>query len=112
MKGSLMRKFIASAAVATVAVSGIAFASSAAAVQPSKKYTPSQVAKHKTATDCWSIVGKGVYNLTSYVNKHPGGASKITAICGKNGTSAFNGQHSGASKPASVLKSYKIGTVK
>lgn len=94
--GRHVKKLIAGAAAAGIAVSGVALVSSASAVpQPTKKYTTAQVAQHRTASDCWTIVGSGVYNLTSFVRKHPGGASRIIMICGKNGTSAFNSQHGG-----------------
>lgn len=107
-----MKKLIAGAAAAGIALSGVALTSSAtAASQPTKKYTTAQVATHNSASNCWSIVGSGVYNLTSFVRKHPGGASRIIMICGKNGTSAFNSQHGGQGYPKSVLKRYKIGTV-
>lgn len=108
-----MKKLIAGVAAAGIALTGVATATAAtAATQPTKKYTPSQVAKHKSTSDCWSIVGSGVYNLTPYVSQHPGGKAAIKSICGKNGTSAFNSQHMGSKKVAAVLADYKIGTVK
>ncbi len=75
-------------------------------------YTMSQVALHSTAPDCWSVVNGLVYNLTSYVNKHPGGAKEIIRICGRDGSSSFEGQHGGESKPERILASYQIGTLK
>ena len=74
-------------------------------------YTTAQIAKHKTGSDCWSIINKKVYNLTSYVSSHPGGTAVISAICGKDGTAAFSGQHGGQSVPASVLSGLLIGTL-
>ena len=108
-----MKRVIAGVAAAGIALTGVVAASSAsAATQPTKKYTAAQVAKHKSSSDCWSIVGSGVYNLTSYIPKHPGGKSQIISICGKNGTSAFNSQHMGSKKVAKLLAGYKIGTFK
>jgi cytochrome b involved in lipid metabolism len=77
----------------------------------SKSDTAAQVATHKTGSDCWSIINKKVYNLTSYVSSHPGGASAIQALCGKDATSAFTGQHGGESSPTNVLASFKLGTL-
>jgi cytochrome b involved in lipid metabolism len=74
-------------------------------------FTAAEVAKHNSGTDCWSVVSGNVYDLTSYVSSHPGGASVIKAICGKDGSAAFAGQHSGAAKPANVLASYKLGAL-
>jgi cytochrome b involved in lipid metabolism len=74
-------------------------------------YTKAEVAKHSTASDCWSIVNKNVYNLTTYVSSHPGGSAVIKAICGKDGTAAFTGQHSGQQTPTSVLAGFKLGAL-
>ena len=68
-----------------------------------------EVQKHNTATDCWSVINGQVYDLTSYVNSHPGGASLIKAICGKDGSAAFAGQHASASKPNNVLAAFALG---
>ena len=74
-------------------------------------YTATEVAKHNTGTDCWSVVNKNVYDLTPYVSSHPGGASVIKAICGKDGTAAFSGQHAGASRPNNTLDGFKLGAL-
>ena len=68
-----------------------------------------EVQKHNTVKDCWSVVNGEVYDLTSYVNGHPGGASVIKAICGKDGSASFAGQHGSASKPNNVLASFLVG---
>lgn len=87
-------------AAATVA-SGTALAA--------KTYTMATVKKHHTRTSCWTVVGKGVYNLTGWVSKHPGGSKRIVAMCGKNATAAFRAQHGSTGRAAKVLASYKIG---
>jgi cytochrome b involved in lipid metabolism len=74
-------------------------------------YTATEVAKHNTGTDCWSVVNKNVYDLTPYVSSHPGGSSVIKAICGKDGSAAFSGQHGGAATPTSVLAGFKLGAL-
>jgi cytochrome b involved in lipid metabolism len=68
-----------------------------------------EVQKHNSASDCWSVINGQVYDLTSYVNSHPGGASLIKAICGKDGSAAFAGQHASASKPNNVLAAFALG---
>jgi cytochrome b involved in lipid metabolism len=72
-------------------------------------FTAAEVAKHNTSSDCWSVVSGQVYNLTSYVNGHPGGASVIKAICGKDGSASFAGQHGSASKPNNTLAAFALG---
>ena len=85
-----------------------------AAVQEnvSASFTLAQVAEHSTATNCYSVINGSVYNLTSFVSKHPGGQSAIKSMCGVEGTAAFSGQHGGQGTPTSVLAQYKVGIVK
>jgi cytochrome b involved in lipid metabolism len=71
--------------------------------------TVAEVLKHNTAADCWSVVNGNVYDLTSYVSTHAGGEAVIKAICGKDGTKAFSGQHAGASLPNADLASLIVG---
>ena len=75
------------------------------------KLSASEVATHNSRSDCWSIVRGNVYNLTSYVQKHPGGASVIANICGKDGSGAFTNQHNSQSKPNNVLSGFLLGAV-
>lgn len=74
-------------------------------------YTLSQVAANNTQASCWSIVNGVVYNITSYIKNHPGGANAISKICGRDGTSTFSNQHGGSSSIATILSNYKIGVL-
>lgn len=69
----------------------------------------SEIKTHNLKSDCWSIVNGKVYNLTSFVQKHPGGASVIANICGKDGSKAFINQHNSQIKPNNVLDSFLLG---
>ncbi len=75
------------------------------------EYTLSDIAKHATKTSCWTIIGGGVYDITAYVTRHPGGERNVLKICGKDGSSLFGNQHGGESKPESILERYRIGDV-
>lgn len=70
-----------------------------------------EVKRHNSGTSCWSVVSGNVYDLTSWINKHPGGATVIRAICGIDGTDAFEGQHAGQGNPANQLSKYYLGKV-
>ncbi len=74
-------------------------------------YTLAQVKEHGSAGDCWTAINGKVYDLTSWENKHPGGASKIIALCGTDGTTAFLNQHGDKSKPNDALDGYQIGVL-
>ncbi len=74
-----------------------------------KNYTMSEVALHNTANDCWSVVRGQVYDLTSWIGKHPGGEKAITQLCGVDGTDKFVGKHGGSNLQENTLESFKIG---
>ena len=71
--------------------------------------TSDEVKKHNSASDCWSIIDGVVYDLSNWVDSHPGGSSRITAICGKDGTSSFLGQHNNSNSAKSRLKGFELG---
>lgn len=74
-----------------------------------KTFTLAQVAIHNNAISCYTTINGSVYDITSYIPHHPGGVAAISAVCGKDGTSMFQGQHSGNPKPENILASFKIG---
>lgn len=74
-------------------------------------YTLTQVSSHNSATSCWSAVNGQVYDLTSWVNAHPGGKAAILMICGKDGSPLFNAQHGNSGKIAKILAKYEIGVL-
>ena len=50
------------------------------------KYLMTDVASHKDKTSCYSVVSGAVYDLTLWVNMHPGGKNPILSLCGHDGT--------------------------
>ena len=85
-------------------------AASTPAPAPTKVgYTMTQVRTHDSASSCWSVIDGSVYNLTKWINSHPGGAAVIVGLCGRDGTSSFNSRHGGQSSPKSTLTSYLLG---
>ena len=76
-----------------------------------KKISIATVKTHASASSCWSAINGSVYDLTKWINRHPGGASVIKALCGTDGSSRFNGQHGDQSAPESELAQFKIGVL-
>jgi cytochrome b involved in lipid metabolism len=72
-------------------------------------YTAAQVAANNTSASCWSIISNNVYDLTKWITSHPGGASAITSLCGRDGTDSFYSQHRSSSSPLRTLASYLLG---
>lgn len=71
----------------------------------------SEVARHNSPQDCWTIIGTGVYDVTSFVSRHPGGSSAIREMCGKNASEDYLSEHSGQREPEEWLASFKIGNL-
>lgn len=98
-------------------VPGVAVPSPTATTTPeptatdARVWTADEVKKHASAGDCWTIIDGTVYDVTPFVNRHPGGSTAISAICGGDGTSLFAGQHGSSAAPNAELDSLKIGTV-
>ena len=74
-------------------------------------YTAADVAAHGSASDCWATINGGVYDLTSWISRHPGGARAIEGLCGKDGSAAFNAQHGGGAAQQAILADLKVGVV-
>ncbi len=77
----------------------------------SNTYTMADVAAHAVDADCWSAVNGSVYDLTSWVSRHPGGANAIKAMCGSDASGSFNAQHSSFPAAQNALILLKIGTL-
>jgi len=78
------------------------------------KLTMQEIARHNNAQSCWLLIGGKVYDVTSYINSHPGGADRILQNCGKEATQAFatqggKGTHSQTAQ--NMLADYFIGNL-
>ncbi|KAI9322420.1 acyl-CoA dehydrogenase/oxidase [Dichotomocladium elegans] len=69
----------------------------------SKKFTVEEVAKHRDEKDCWVIIHGKVYDVTGFLDDHPGGKKVILKVSGTDATKQFDSFHS-----LSVLE--KIGS--
>ena len=80
-----------------------------AAATVAASYTMAQVNANKSAVKCWSVINGDVYDLTKWVNAHPGGAGAILSLCGTDGTQDFDAMHRSQGRPISVLGNYLLG---
>ncbi len=90
---------------------------SAAGMPPTRlgtdsSYTMADIQAHSTQSSCWSAIGGDVYDLTSWISRHPGGEGTIIGLCGTDGTAAYTNQHKSSRRPKSVLALLKIGILK
>ena len=52
-------------------------------------FTIADIAQHNQKTDCWMTIDGDVLNVTSFVDKHPGG-KVIVEGCGKDASNYFH----------------------
>ncbi|TEY84256.1 hypothetical protein BOTCAL_0018g00330 [Botryotinia calthae] len=77
----------------------------------SKTFSPSEVAAHKDAENgMYLIIDENVYDVTNFLEEHPGGAKILKRVAGKDASKQFWKYHN-----ENVLKKYgeklKIGSV-
>jgi cytochrome b involved in lipid metabolism len=68
----------------------------------------SEIARHNTEASLWTVIDGYVYDLSSWVAKHPGGVPVLLKVAGKDGSRAFHAaKHSAATE---VFKlNFRIG---
>lgn len=77
--------------------------------EASEPLTLEEVEENDSPDSCWAAIDGTVYDLTDWVEEHPGGSARIEQICGTDATDAFQGQHSGDEGPQSQLAEFEIG---
>ncbi|CAA6664918.1 unnamed protein product [Spirodela intermedia] len=72
-----------------------------------KHYSMSEVRRHSTRDSAWIVVHGHVYDCTSFLKDHPGGADSILINAGTDCTEDFDAIHS--EKAKSMLETYRVG---
>mmetsp|Transcript_29041 Transcript_29041/g.81248 ORF Transcript_29041/g.81248 Transcript_29041/m.81248 type:complete len:125 (+) Transcript_29041:93-467(+) len=76
----------------------------------SKKYTLEDISKHNTHDSCWLAINGKVYDITKFLEEHPGGDEILIEAAGKDATDDFDDiGHS--DEAVEQLKEYEIGTL-
>ncbi|KAJ2896122.1 hypothetical protein GGI21_003806 [Coemansia aciculifera] len=70
--------------------------------------TMEEIALHNKRNDCWMVIGGKVYNVTHYVEFHPGGKGELMRAAGKDGSALFNDTHPWVNAE-SILRACMIG---
>ncbi|XP_042419265.1 cytochrome b5-like [Zingiber officinale] len=76
----------------------------------SKVYHFDEVAKHKVVKDCWLLIDGKVYDVTPFMEDHPGGDEVLLASTGKDATNDFEDiGHSTSARD--MMAKYYIGQI-
>ncbi|KAK6122823.1 hypothetical protein DH2020_043437 [Rehmannia glutinosa] len=76
----------------------------------SKLFTYSEVSAHNTSEDCWVIINGKVYDVTSYLNDHPGGDEVLLGQAGKDASEEFEDVGHGSAARL-MLDEFYVGEV-
>ncbi|GFP93686.1 cytochrome b5 isoform e [Phtheirospermum japonicum] len=69
-----------------------------------------EVAKHNTVKDCWLVISGKVYDVTPFMDDHPGGDEVLLAGTGKDATNDFEDVgHSDSARE--MMDKYYIGDI-
>ncbi|XP_073032845.1 cytochrome b5 [Primulina eburnea] len=66
-----------------------------------KLFTMEEASEHNTSEDCWVVIDGKVYDVTTYLEEHPGGDDILLEVTGKDATDEF--EDAGHSKTAREL---------
>ncbi|GME72242.1 unnamed protein product [[Candida] boidinii] len=58
-----------------------------------KKISVDEFVKHDTPEDCWVVIDGNVYDMTDFIDNHPGGRGAIVSNAGKDVTEIFDPIH-------------------
>ncbi|XP_022663253.1 cytochrome b5-like [Varroa jacobsoni] len=72
------------------------------------KYSLEEVRKHNGKSSCWLVIHENVYDVTKFMEEHPGGEEVLLEVAGTETTEAF--EDVGHSTDArELMVQYKIG---
>ncbi|KAI6712735.1 hypothetical protein PZA11_002027 [Diplocarpon coronariae] len=74
-----------------------------------KSITIDEFRKHNVEHNPWFVVNGEVYDGTSFLEGHPGGATSITGVAGKDASDEFMAIHSETAKQ--MMRNYHIGSL-
>jgi len=81
-------------------------------INKTKKFTYNEVKKHNKENDAWIIYKKSVYDISKFIENHPGGKDKIMLAVGKSVDPYWNVYRQHKKKDVlDILNSMKIGEV-
>ena len=75
----------------------------------SQKITREELAKHNKPDDCWCAYEGEVYDMTTYIKKHPGGQKPILACAGGDMTEVYKKHHAYLS--INIIAQLKVGVL-
>ncbi|KAK9289080.1 hypothetical protein L1049_017551 [Liquidambar formosana] len=75
-----------------------------------KVFTLDEVSEHNTPQDCWLVISGKVYDVSKFLEDHPGGDEVLLSATGKDATDDFEDVgHSSSAR--SMMDDYYVGEI-
>ncbi|KAG8484370.1 hypothetical protein CXB51_023932 [Gossypium anomalum] len=79
-------------------------------LEKTRVFTLAQVSEHNTPKDCWLIINGKVYDVTKFLEDHPGGDEVLLSATGKDATDDFEDVgHSDSARD--MMDQYYVGEI-
>ncbi|KAL3506384.1 hypothetical protein ACH5RR_031766 [Cinchona calisaya] len=75
-----------------------------------KVFSYDEVSLHNTSKDCWVIINAKAYNVTNFLDDHPGGGDVLLAAAGKDASEEFEDAGHGSAARL-MLDEYYAGEI-
>lgn len=76
-----------------------------------KTLSVDEVAQHNTGESCWVTLYGTVYDVTGFLDEHPGGSRAILRLAGKDATEEFDPIHPPGTLDEEMVGVTKVGTI-
>ena len=77
-----------------------------------KEYTWQEISKHNNEDSAWVYLNEDVFDVTKFLDRHPGGRDMLLLMAGRDITDLFQTYHPFTEKPKQILQKFKIGKLK
>jgi fatty acid desaturase len=75
---------------------------------PTRTFTWPEISRHNKKADCWIVIDGNVYDVTSWIDRHPGG-NVISSLAGEDVSALFHSSH--FRDVGHVMRRFHIGAV-
>ncbi|KAL9089902.1 MAG: hypothetical protein Q9159_002259 [Coniocarpon cinnabarinum] len=86
-------------------------ASSPSRMVSNRLVSAEEIRNHASSDDCWIVVDKEVWDITSFAPEHPGGPGIIHQHAGRDASTSFNSIHDYSLLPESLPLTANIGSL-
>jgi cytochrome b involved in lipid metabolism len=73
---------------------------------PPRRIDKAELKRHNTRYDCWTSYNGKVYNISQYMDYHPGGVKVLMAVAGRDCTKQFDKFHAWVNIETMLAKCY------